>query len=134
MRACIADGLLGKAQLTGRRDGLPRVLRLPVPAETDGPDGRLCVTGGDHHAPNPRGAAKVERVNADAGVSGTGSEAEGLDKNGIEVGRGAGRVEALEEEAFVDGGVAAVLGGSERSGQNDRVRVGLADGNGRRAQ
>ena len=96
--------------------------------------GVWASSGGDHHAAHPGGATEVERVDAAAGIFGRGPEAEGLHENGVEVGRGAGGVEPLEEEAFVDGGVAAVLGRRQRCGQNDRVGVGIADSNGRRAQ
>ena len=106
------------------------ILRLPIPSEADGPDGCLAVPGGDHDLPNPGCAAEVERVDAATCVPGPGSETERLDENGIEVGGGAGGVEALEEEALVDGGVAPVLGGGERGGEDDGVGVGGPHGAG----
>ena len=128
------DRFLRKTKLIGRRNGFPGVLYVPIPSETDRPDGCLSVTGCDHHLSHPRGAPEVERVNAAARIFRPGSEAERLHENGIEIGRGAGRVEPLQEEALVDRGVAPVLGGSQRRGQNYRVRVSGSHSDGGRAQ
>ena len=120
---CMPDRFLGKAKLIGRRNGLPGILDLPIPSKADCPYRCLPVTGRDHYLPHPGRTVEVEHVDTAARIFRPGTEAKWLHENSIEEGRGAGRVKPLQVEALVDRGVAPVLGGRQRGGQDNCVRV-----------